>query len=100
MLCPHCQESIKDGATKCPLCTGSIIYRSGLDRATTGMGSSQANDLKWQVSKWCALIGAIGGPIAYLYFFDDITFQGFLWSVGIGTVLGFGLPNAASAQKG
>lgn len=100
MLCPHCQESIKDGATKCPFCTGKIIYRSGLDHATSRMGDSEARDLKWVVSKWCALIGSILGPILYLYFSDNITFNGFLWSVGLGTVFGFGLPNMKVQEKG
>jgi hypothetical protein len=29
--CPHCLKKVKKGATKCPYCSGSISYSTGMD---------------------------------------------------------------------
>jgi len=70
MLCPHCRSEIKDGVTKCPLCTGNIVY-----------DYSAMKD--WKIF---ALIGAVGGPFLDNYAGLNI---GIFWSVVIGAV---GLP--------
>lgn len=65
--CPHCYSEINFGATKCPRCTGNIVYD---DKPLT----------HW---KAFALIGAIGAPILDSY--ADLGI-GILWSVVIGAI--------------
>jgi hypothetical protein len=96
MNCPHCNKSIEDGSTKCLYCQGKIRYTTVAKESKSHGADDQTI---WAVQKVFGVIGAILFPLIYYWLFDDRTFEGYLWAIGIGAVMGMSSPYMTVARK-
>lgn len=79
MNCPHCKETIKSGATRCPFCAREIsyankftlhrlaLYTGGIFAIVLWLNSGSEGISDW-ARIWTAIKAAvIGGPILWLF---------------------------------
>ena len=96
MQCPHCNKRVGESSTKCVHCQGRIRYTTIAKESR-----SQGADGKeiWLVQKIFGVIGAILFPLIYYWLFKDRTFEGYLWAIGYGGLMGLSAPYMTVARK-